>query len=526
MEGIVIKWHSAIDNVLKDSSTKLFDRNMHPTPMQEIKFWEARRKNISNIYDQLTDPRVKAIGSILEKIDSVYTATFSGTFKNIVTALHEADDITLWLKPLQSHFENIERDEFLNNEEKIHPLYHVVCLVWSHSKYYGTNKQMIILFRMINNMMIECASKFLDPGSLFQGEPDESLAVLNKVIRILEIHRNCFKEFRDKLPNYVLPQRNYVLWTFYPNDIFERFDLYMKRIYLIREIFETAYEFYKTEKVELGGVRGRYLSRCIQEINTEFRVIYAKWTQIQFDPLDPDPKDKSFDRQRRAFEKESEVLERKIAAVLVQGFDECFTLESIFKFIEICSTLLLRPLIYSEVKHKLKRFMELYNQDLDIVKELFDQTFAKAKSQGVEALEVDTGFPPYSGAMLLVRRMKARVSRVQDEIPNIELKTIFECEEGKITQERYNQLMELLNAFEKDIFEIWKEKVPGEISRGMDKYLLMKREDGFLELNFDAELVTALKEVRNFKAIGRTDLPDIAIELNENADDLWVSKIN
>jgi hypothetical protein len=96
----VIKWHAQIDKVLKDSSANLFKRNSHPTPLDEVKFWEKRRSNISNIYDQLIEPRVKTIGNILETIDSVYTATFLTTFKEVVTALHEADDVTLWFKPL------------------------------------------------------------------------------------------------------------------------------------------------------------------------------------------------------------------------------------------------------------------------------------------------------------------------------------------------------------------------------------------------------------------------------------------
>ena len=100
LEGIVIKWAFQIDDVLKETSLSLFEKNNHPMPLAELAFWENRRKNVMNIYDQLRDIRVKKIGSILEQIDSVYYHTFSSTFKHIVTALHEANDITLWLKPL------------------------------------------------------------------------------------------------------------------------------------------------------------------------------------------------------------------------------------------------------------------------------------------------------------------------------------------------------------------------------------------------------------------------------------------
>jgi dynein heavy chain, axonemal len=100
LEGIVIKWAFQIDEVMKETSMILFAKNNNPTPMAELRFWDNRRKNMMNIYDQLRDPRVKKIGSILELINSVYYNTFSTTFKNVVTALHEANDVTLWLKPL------------------------------------------------------------------------------------------------------------------------------------------------------------------------------------------------------------------------------------------------------------------------------------------------------------------------------------------------------------------------------------------------------------------------------------------
>lgn len=88
--------------------------------MEEINFWEKRRSNMSNIYEQLTDPRIKCIGNILEGINSVYASTFFTTFKNTVTALHEADDITLWLKPLVSGLIDIFGFDFKSSAELIY----------------------------------------------------------------------------------------------------------------------------------------------------------------------------------------------------------------------------------------------------------------------------------------------------------------------------------------------------------------------------------------------------------------------
>jgi dynein heavy chain, axonemal len=102
LESIVIKWANQIGEVLKEQSAGLFKDNRHPTPREEYEFWEARMRNLENIYTQLRDPRVKQVGRVLELIDSCYFPSFHATFKNVVAALHEAQDVILYLKPLVS----------------------------------------------------------------------------------------------------------------------------------------------------------------------------------------------------------------------------------------------------------------------------------------------------------------------------------------------------------------------------------------------------------------------------------------
>lgn len=102
LEGIVIKWAYQINDVLKEDSSMVFKDGAQPSPLEEIIFWDSRQSNLRNIYNQLLEPRVKQIGVILEGIDSVYYSSFKSTFQSVVQAVHEADDITLYLKPLVS----------------------------------------------------------------------------------------------------------------------------------------------------------------------------------------------------------------------------------------------------------------------------------------------------------------------------------------------------------------------------------------------------------------------------------------
>lgn len=54
----------------------------------ETDFWRSRVANLECIYDQLRDPRVKKMASILELTDSAYYPSFRTVFRNVVAGLN------------------------------------------------------------------------------------------------------------------------------------------------------------------------------------------------------------------------------------------------------------------------------------------------------------------------------------------------------------------------------------------------------------------------------------------------------
>lgn len=91
---------------------------------------------------------------ILEKSDSAYFGCFKNLFKNIVSALSEAKDIVLHLKPLAKYLNQLEETDFSECTPLLAPLMHVVCLVWCNSKHYQQVK-LIILLKQICNLIIK-----------------------------------------------------------------------------------------------------------------------------------------------------------------------------------------------------------------------------------------------------------------------------------------------------------------------------------------------------------------------------------
>ena len=95
----------------KDSANLLnSEENKYPGPMTEIKFWEAKCMNLESLYEQMKAQTTKNMASILESTDSAYYPVFRSMFRNVVAALNEAQDITLYLRPLAAHFQVLSED--------------------------------------------------------------------------------------------------------------------------------------------------------------------------------------------------------------------------------------------------------------------------------------------------------------------------------------------------------------------------------------------------------------------------------
>lgn len=119
VEAIVMEWCSQVGDTLHEESTSVFAIDERPQPsagtvfpricnssfmsdpngnwnrertrahipidtLSEIEFWRQRLVNVESIYNQMRDPRVKKMASILELTKSPYSACFKTLLKDVV----------------------------------------------------------------------------------------------------------------------------------------------------------------------------------------------------------------------------------------------------------------------------------------------------------------------------------------------------------------------------------------------------------------------------------------------------------
>lgn len=98
---MVVKWLDSVEDlVLVKARERIYAKETHPKPDLLFSFWESRLENLENLADQLGDKRIKTIGFVLEKINSVFESTYRKIVELVLQSLAEARDITKYLAPL------------------------------------------------------------------------------------------------------------------------------------------------------------------------------------------------------------------------------------------------------------------------------------------------------------------------------------------------------------------------------------------------------------------------------------------
>ena len=98
---MVAKWCDAVIELIHiKPADKIFTHMKYPRPEHLFGFWQARLENLEDLTQQLGTAKVKTVGHVLEKFNSVFVSQFRNMVHDILEALTEARDITVHLAPL------------------------------------------------------------------------------------------------------------------------------------------------------------------------------------------------------------------------------------------------------------------------------------------------------------------------------------------------------------------------------------------------------------------------------------------
>ncbi|XP_067164351.1 dynein axonemal heavy chain 17 [Apteryx mantelli] len=513
IETVVIDWSHQIGDVLSKDSAQPLLEGLHPLPRAEFDFWHARLDNLQCINEQLLAPRVAAVAQILQKANSCYWPALETVFSDVAAGLEEARDVCLHLRPLQILLEEMEQTDYTQLQPCIDRVLYTLCLVWARSRHYNTPARVIVILREICNLLIEMTRNFLNPEEVMkglQGEMEETLGGIGlsvaTVERLLQSYSACCAELMPAFFAGEEPQ----LWEFPPSLAFRRLDAFLHRLKTIKELYETAIEFLKLEKVELGGVRGNIFSSQVFQIYEEVSELIKGFADCKYDPLDP--AEEQLNKDFAAFQTKIQDLDRRLTTIFCQGFDDCSSMASAVKLVHMFSSLLERPLIKAEVSPYYSALLEMFNTELDNAKIMYDAQMASAKSTG-GIPPVNKNMPPVAGQLKWALELQERLEGPRKDLFAID-HPVMASAEAQLVSGKYNEMIELLQGYREKTYAEWISRVDRDCQFNLEQPLILRDPDSSLiSVNFGKELVAVLREVKYLNFQNQKDITGSAESL-------------
>nr|XP_032294976.1 dynein heavy chain 9, axonemal [Drosophila virilis] len=573
LEEMFINWTTQMHDIVMERSesigltacTTAPTKHIHVVtlPAQEITFWTNRKLNLQNIYEQLRESMHKALAHILERIESVYYEPYAKAFRQLLTAWLEAQDVSLWLQPLQRQTAAFNSVQFSNAQELIAPLVHVLHLLWSNARFYRSTQRMSVLLRCMCNMLVHRAAEDLEFPLLFQGDADEGLQKIKKTGEVLEFFRQRMLDYKERyassqvllpaLPSSSAaaaaetsptPDDQQQLWRFSNEQVFgQTLDGFLLQLTELRHVFEAAVQFQQLEKLEIGGLRGKLLTDRIREIFNEFKLLFEQWTNVDIDLAAPAAhKWKCFKREQYLFYERMQQLEQKLATVLLQAFEQCHSWIHLLKLTIMFGCLLQRRTVHLELVRLLPHMLNVYNAELQQLEQSVTDVLLHYQFHALEALPVAGNFPPIAGAIMWLEQHLHRCDELGARDLTELVQTLLALKSELITLpfqwdallSRRNILTTKLCNLQLKIWHGWQQDIDKLIAEGLDEPVLIQLAAGEqLQLNFAQALFTLLKETKYLLALQGSGslssklfpMPEALLSLYEQRDAYWRRRI-
>lgn len=179
----------------------------------------------------------------------------------------------------------------------------------------------------------------------------------------------------------------------------------------LRSIFNTASEFVKLERIEIGGTNGRQVNMALRQIAGAFETLYMEWNNVcsKHDILDLQPDMVAFAAAKQNYDDAAGELLRKMATQLSLAFAQCYTTTQLTTLMQMCGSLMQVPVIAEELNPYYGKVVSTFGEQLDAVKRAFDRGVRTIGTEDAQAFLIDPGQAPVSGVLKWIAKLRARL---------------------------------------------------------------------------------------------------------------------
>jgi dynein heavy chain len=175
-------------------------------------------------------------------------------------------------------------------------------------------------------------------------------------------------------------------------------------------------QFSSLDKIEIGGTKGKILSKSVVQIHKEFTDAVTQFSKINYDIMNIACS--KFDQDFYNFRSRVKELERRLGSILTQGFDDADTIFGRFKLLDSFEGLLNRPIIQDELEKKHSILLESYKLDLKAVQAIFIET-KPSVDRNDDTAPIPLNYPPIAGAIVWSRGLLERIEYPYEKLKQL-----------------------------------------------------------------------------------------------------------
>lgn len=507
-EGCLITWTKQIKNVLRLDPESKLKQNKNPGPLEEISFWKYKAANLNSIFEQLQTPRVRKVLRYLDSSKSTYNEPFAKLCKEAFDARDEANSNVNFLRPLHSWLLRLAKpSSFEDLPQLFRPILHTIMLIWKNSEFYNTIPRLVVLMRELANGVITKCMEYLNGPMLFRmiesDDHTKANLMLKNILRVIGTFKSTYFDYKARANAECITNP----WRVQNAALFTRLDAFLERCHDLLDLTQTIWHFSKLNKIEIGGTKGKTLTTSVHQVHSDFENSVLMIKEVSYDVIDVDAK--AFDDDFYEFRVKIKELERRIASVLAQGFEDCATITGRFKLLDSFEHFLERPVIQDELENKHVVLLETFGKDLEVVQQEFQELR--------EDPPTGWNMPPTAGALAWCRGLLDRVSMPMSKLRELNT-AILDRESTRDTIKAYTSLIANLAEYEHAHIKAWEASIELSSISKLKLPLLRRNDDSHqLIVNFDPALVHLLREVKYFKLL-KLEVPSNALEIYEKVE--------
>jgi dynein heavy chain len=242
----------------------------------------------------------------------------------------------------------------------------------------------------------------------------------------------------------------------------------------------------------VGGTKGKLLSESVQSIFEEFQTCLSQFMKIKYNIMDVNVAD--FNEDFNIFRNRIKELDRRLGSVISQSFEDNDSLMSRFKLFDSFDELLNRKLIQEECERKYMVILEQFKVDLKKVQAIFIENKQLLDSNS-EAAPIPRNMAPTTGAITWALGLIDRIEYPYKKLSCIS-EQLSETEEFTDMEKLYKSLKQSLKEYEDQKRSAWESTIESGGNEKLKLFLLKRRDDNMLCVNFDSDLVKLLREIR------------------------------